>query len=154
VVYTIASAMEDAGEFDSLHVRADDSAGGVGKRRRSRARSVSGAFKRSLTHYELMYMAMFAIPMVGAAALRKSLPSWLKWVSFAGFCASLFSLLVSVYPFVDVVNPLAYAAKIAGTVVVSNIAAVVSTSCGTGKRIASSGMGHGEEMRDNQRRRR
>jgi amino acid transporter len=79
----------------------------------------------SLTHYELMYMAMFAIPMVGAVALRKSLPSWLKWVSFAGFCASLFSLLVSVYPFVDVVNPLTYAAKIAGTVVVSNIAAVV-----------------------------
>ena len=79
----------------------------------------------SLTHYELMYMAMFAIPLVGAAALRKSLPAWLKWVSFVGFCASLFSLLVSVYPFVDVVNPLAYAVKIAGTVLVSNVAAVV-----------------------------
>jgi glutamate:GABA antiporter len=79
----------------------------------------------SLTHYELMYMAMFAIPMVGAAALRKLLPPWLKWVSLAGFCASLFSLLISVYPFVDVVNPLGYAAKIAGTVVVSNAAAIV-----------------------------
>jgi len=79
----------------------------------------------SLTHYELMYMAMFAIPMVGAAALRKLLPPWLKWVSFAGFCASLFSLLISTYPFVDVVNPLGYAAKIAGTVVVSNVAAIV-----------------------------
>ena len=79
----------------------------------------------SLTHYELMYMAMFAIPMVGTAALRKSLPGWLKWVSLAGFCASLFSLLVSVYPFVDVVNPLGYAAKIAGTVVISNAVAVV-----------------------------
>jgi amino acid transporter len=78
----------------------------------------------SLTHYELMYMAMFAIPMVGAAALRKLLPSWLKWVSLAGFCASLFSLLISTYPFVDVVNPLGYAAKIAGTVVVSNVAAI------------------------------
>jgi glutamate:GABA antiporter len=79
----------------------------------------------SLTHYELMYMAMFAIPMVGAAALRKLLPPWLKWVSLAGFCASLFSLLISVYPFVDVVNPVGYAAKIAGTVVVSNAAALV-----------------------------
>jgi len=79
----------------------------------------------SLTHYELMYMAMFAIPLVGAVALRKSLPGWLKWVSFVGFCASLFSLLVSVYPFVDVVNPLAYAVKIAGTVVLSNVAAIV-----------------------------
>jgi amino acid transporter len=79
----------------------------------------------SLAHYELMYMAMFAIPMVGTASLRKSLPGWLKWVSLMGFCASLFSLLVSAYPFVDVVNPLSYAAKIAGTVVVSNAAAVV-----------------------------
>src|SRR6202041_324631 len=79
----------------------------------------------SLTHYELMYMAMFAIPMVGAAALRKLLPPWLKWVSLAGFCASLFSLLISTYPFVDVVNPLSYAAKIGGTVVVSNAAALV-----------------------------
>jgi glutamate:GABA antiporter len=79
----------------------------------------------SLTHYELMYMAMFAIPIVGAAALRKSLPFWLKWVSLAGFCASLFSLLTSVFPFVDVLNPLGYAAKIAGTVVVSNIVAIV-----------------------------
>jgi amino acid transporter len=78
----------------------------------------------SLTHYELMYMAMFAIPLVGAGALRKSLPGWLKWVSLVGFCASLFSLLTSVYPFVDVVNPLGYAAKIAGTVIFSNAVAV------------------------------
>ena len=79
----------------------------------------------SLTHYELAYMAMFAIPLVGASALRKSLPVWLKWVSFVGFCASFFSLLLSVYPFVIVVNPLAYGAKIAGTVLVSNIVAIV-----------------------------
>lgn len=88
----------------------------------------------SLAHYELMYMAMFAIPLVGTAALRKSLPRWLKWVSLAGFCASLFSLLVSVYPFVDVVNPLGYAAKIAGTVVISNAAAVVLYKSRRGSR--------------------
>lgn len=79
----------------------------------------------SLTHYELAYMAMFAIPLVGASALRHSLPPWLKWISFVGFCASFFSLLLSVYPFVNVVNPLAYGAKIAGTVLISNIVAVV-----------------------------
>ncbi len=78
----------------------------------------------SFTHYELMYMAMFAIPIVGAQALRKSLPAWLKFVSVLGFCASLFSLLTSTFPFVDVVNPLEYAAKIAGAVIISNIAAV------------------------------
>jgi amino acid transporter len=79
----------------------------------------------SLAHYELAYMAMFAIPVIGAAALRKSLPAWLKWVSLVGFCASLFSLLISAYPFVNVVNPLGYAAKIVGTVVLSNAVAVV-----------------------------
>lgn len=79
----------------------------------------------SLTHYELMYMAMFAIPLVGVTQLRRSLPFWLKWVSLAGFCASLFSLLVSIYPFVDVVNPLEYGAKIAGTVLISNAVAIM-----------------------------
>ena len=38
----------------------------------------------SLTHYELAYMAMFAIPLVGSGALRRLLPGWLKWVSLAG----------------------------------------------------------------------
>lgn len=79
----------------------------------------------SLTHYALMYMVMFAIPMAGSTALRKLLPGWLKWVSLVGFCASLFSLLISTYPFVDVVNPLGYAAKIAGTVLISNAAALI-----------------------------
>src|SRR5437660_10080145 len=78
----------------------------------------------SLTHYELMYMAMFAIPLAGAGALRKSVPGWLKWVALVGFFASFFSLLISTYPFVHVVNPLEYAAKIGGTVLVSNAAAV------------------------------
>jgi amino acid transporter len=78
----------------------------------------------SLTHYELTYLAMFAIPMAGAAALRRELPGWLKWMGLVGFAATLFSLLVSVFPIVDVVNPLGYAVKVAGTVVVSNAVAV------------------------------
>lgn len=78
----------------------------------------------SLTHYELMYMAMFAIPLVGAVSLRRSLPTWLKCISLAGFCASLFSLLISIYPFVNVLNPLEYGVKIAGTVLASNAVAV------------------------------
>jgi amino acid transporter len=79
----------------------------------------------SLTHYELAYLAMFAIPLAGVTALRKSLPLWLKWTSIVGFCATLFSLLISVYPFVDVVDPRAYAVKIAGTTLLSNLVAVL-----------------------------
>jgi hypothetical protein len=78
----------------------------------------------SLTHYELAYLAMFAIPLAGAVALRRSLPWWLKATSVVGFLATLFSLLISVYPFVDVVNARTYAVKIAGTVVASNLVAI------------------------------
>jgi len=77
----------------------------------------------SLTHYEVAYLAMFAIPLVGAASLRQSLPGWLKWISVVGFCATSFSLLISAYPFVTVVNPVSYAVKIVGTLLVSNLVA-------------------------------
>jgi amino acid transporter len=79
----------------------------------------------SLTHYELSYLAMFAIPLVGATSLRKKLSPTLKVLSVVGFCATLFSLLISAYPFVDVVNPVAYAAKIIGTTLLSNLIAMI-----------------------------
>ena len=75
----------------------------------------------SLTHYEIAYLAMFAIPLFGVAGLRKSLPWWLKWISLIGFCSTLFSLMISAYPFVDVVNARVYAAKILGTTACSNL---------------------------------
>ncbi len=78
----------------------------------------------SLTHYELAYLAMFAVPLIGFASVRSQLPWWLKVLSVVGFCATLFSLLISAYPFVDVVNPRIYAAKILGTVIISNAIAV------------------------------
>jgi glutamate:GABA antiporter len=75
----------------------------------------------SITHYEISYLAMFAIPLVGAATLRTRIPRWVRWTSITGFVATLFSFLISAYPFVDVVNPRAYAAKILGTTLISNI---------------------------------
>jgi amino acid transporter len=75
----------------------------------------------SITHYEIAYLAMFAIPLIGAPALRITLPRWLRWTSIMGFVATLFSFIISAYPFVDVVNPRAYAAKILGTTLISNI---------------------------------
>lgn len=77
----------------------------------------------SLTHYEVAYLAMFAIPLVGAASLRRSLPRWLKWTSIVGLCSTLFSLVIAAYPFVTVVNPVSYALKIVGTLLASNLVA-------------------------------
>jgi len=79
----------------------------------------------SLTHYELAYLAMFAIPIVGTVSLRQRLPAWLRITSVVGFCATLFSLLISAYPFVSVINARSYAMKIIGTTIVSNLVATV-----------------------------
>jgi hypothetical protein len=79
----------------------------------------------SLTHYELAYLAMFAIPLIGTVTLRKRLPLWLRVTSLVGFAATLFSLLISSYPFVSVINPRSYAIKIIGTTLVSNLIATV-----------------------------
>ena len=79
----------------------------------------------SLTHYELAYLAMFAVPLFGRASLRRHLPWWLTATSIAGFCATAFSLLISAYPFVRVVNAEGYAARILGTVLASNCVALV-----------------------------
>lgn len=78
----------------------------------------------SLAHYELAYLAMFAVPLAGTAALRRSLPRWLRWTSAAGFASTLFSLLISAYPFVNVVSARSYALRILGTVIVSNLIAI------------------------------
>lgn len=76
-----------------------------------------------LTHYEVAYLAMFAVPLFGAGALRRSLPVWLKWTSAVGFGATLFSLFISAYPFVNVVSARKYAIKIVGTILLSNLIA-------------------------------
>ena len=78
----------------------------------------------STTHYEIAYLAMFAVPLVGRAALRRRLPLWLKVTSVVGGISTLFSLLISAYPFVSVVNARAYAVKIVATVLVSNCVAL------------------------------
>ena len=79
----------------------------------------------SITHYGLTYIAMFAIPLLGAAHLRKSFPLGLKILSAIGLLATTFSLLISAYPIVDVVNPRAYAAKVLGATAASNLLAIL-----------------------------
>ena len=79
----------------------------------------------SICHYELTYVAMFLVPLVGARGLRDALPGWLRWTSAVGLGATVFAFVISAYPFVEVVNAWAYAVKILGTTAVSNVVAVV-----------------------------
>lgn len=79
----------------------------------------------SIASYGLAYLAMFAVPIAGAMALRKSLPRWLKWLAGVGFLATVFSLVISTYPIVDVVNPKAYAAKLIVVTLLSNATGMI-----------------------------
>ena len=78
----------------------------------------------SNVHYGVAYVALFAIPLFGAARLRKSLPRWLGIPALAGLISSAIAILIAVYPIIDVVSNLEYAGKIIGVVLVSNLAGV------------------------------
>jgi amino acid transporter len=79
----------------------------------------------SIVHYGLTYAVLFALPLFGLAELRRSLPAWLKVVSVAGLASSLIAVFISVYPIIAVSNRLSYAAKIGGTVLLSNLIGVL-----------------------------
>ncbi len=79
----------------------------------------------SIVHYAIAYVALFALPLFGSAALRRQLPRWLKVAAAAGIASSLVALLISVYPVVDVVSRAAFAEKICAVVVISNMTGVI-----------------------------
>jgi glutamate:GABA antiporter len=79
----------------------------------------------SNVHYGIAYVALFAIPLFGAARLRKSLPTWLRVPALAGLISSAIAVLIAVYPIVDVRSNLEYASKIVGVVLISNLCGVL-----------------------------
>jgi amino acid transporter len=87
----------------------------------------------AIVHYAVAYIALFALPLLGARTLRDKLPGWLKAVSAAGAAACLVSLLIAVYPVVEVVSKASYAEKISAVVVISNMAGVLVYRAGQRK---------------------
>jgi len=87
----------------------------------------------SIVHYAVAYIALFALPLFGARTLRDKLPGWLKVVSAAGAAACLVSLLIAVYPVVEVVSKASYAEKISAVVVISNMAGILVYRAGQAK---------------------
>ena len=79
----------------------------------------------STAHYGITYVALFALPLFGAMRIRRSLPGWVRLASGAGFLSSLVAVLIAVYPIIDVSSRISYAGKIGGTVVISNIVALL-----------------------------
>ena len=87
----------------------------------------------SIAHYALAYVGLFALPLVGRAALRAGLPMWVKVAALAGLLSSIVSLAIAVYPIVDVTSRMEYAAKICAVVLVANGLGVVIYRAGRAK---------------------
>jgi amino acid transporter len=79
----------------------------------------------SNVHYGIAYVALFALPLFGTAGFRSGMPVWLRLVSVAGLISSLVAVLIATYPIIGVSSRLSYASKIAGAVIVSNLAGVI-----------------------------
>jgi amino acid transporter len=72
-------------------------------------------------HYGLVYLALFAIPLFG----RMKGPAWLRPIACAGLVSSAVSLFIGVYPVVEVVSRVAYAAKILTVVLLANATGIL-----------------------------
>jgi len=82
--------------------------------------------------FGLAYLAMFAIPILGYAGAR-----WpLRVAATSGFAMTLLCVTLSVFPIVDVPNPLAFTLKITGAICLVNAAGMAvywfATSYGRG----------------------
>jgi glutamate:GABA antiporter len=70
--------------------------------------------------YGVTYLALFAIPLIGLPA-----PLWLRVLSLAGFATTTLYVILSIFPIVNVVSPLAFALKIGLLIVGANVIGIV-----------------------------
>ena len=70
--------------------------------------------------YGIVYASMFAIPLFGAASIRTPAPIWLRIAALCGFGVSLLTIFYTVYPIIDVPNPLVFGTKVATVGVIAN----------------------------------
>jgi amino acid transporter len=70
--------------------------------------------------YGIVYVALFAIPLVGVASIRSETPIWLRLAAFCGLIVSLLGIFFTVYPIIDVPSPLIFGSKIIAVTVVAN----------------------------------
>lgn len=70
--------------------------------------------------YGTAYLAMFAIPLIGARALRKGASLWLRIAAVAGMVTCLLAIFFTVFPIIDVPSPFLFALKVIGVAVVAD----------------------------------
>src|SRR2546429_2576464 len=71
--------------------------------------------------YALIYMVLFAIPIVAMKRFGAKAPWWLKVAAALGFLVSVVGALFTVFPIIDVQSRLLFAAKIIAVVLGANL---------------------------------
>ncbi len=87
--------------------------------------------------YGLVYIIMFAIPLIGAASIRTAAPLWLRIAAFGGLSVCLLAIFFTVYPIIDVPSPLAFAIKIIAVTLIANAIGVMIFVFGERRRRAN-----------------
>ena len=70
--------------------------------------------------YGIVYFMLFAIPIFGASSIRSGAPLWLRVASVCGCAVSVLAIFFTVYPIIDVPNPLIFGTKIAVVAFIAN----------------------------------
>jgi glutamate:GABA antiporter len=70
--------------------------------------------------YGIAYVAMFAVPLLGARSIRSAAGVPLRIASGSGLTVSLLAIVFTVYPIIDVPSPLMFATKIIAVSVACN----------------------------------
>ena len=75
----------------------------------------------SAIFYALTYLVMFAIPLAGLRGRAARPPIWLRAAALSGFLMTALYVTLSILPIIEVESRLAFAAKICGLIVVTNL---------------------------------
>jgi amino acid transporter len=75
--------------------------------------------------YAFTYLALFAVPLFGAARLGVSPPAWLRGAAASGFAVTLLYSVLSIFPIIDVENWTAFSLKIVAVLVAANLVGVL-----------------------------
>jgi len=70
--------------------------------------------------YALIYMVLFAIPIIAMKRFGAKAPLWLKAAAILGFLMSVIGAFFTVFPIIDVESRFLFAAKIIAVVVIAN----------------------------------
>lgn len=84
--------------------------------------------------YGIVYAVLFAIPVVGARAIRGEARLWLRTAAICGFGVSLLAIFFTIYPIIDVPSPLIFASKIISVTLIANAIGVLIFALGTRRR--------------------